>query len=63
MEIKAATELIVVSSNVYVYKKGNEKKCLRKREADAIFKGWKDAGKQVHRKYGMGGNTCWVWVE
>lgn len=62
MEIKA-TEMIIVSGSTYGYKKGTEKKCLRKREADAIFKAWKDAGKQVHRKYGMGGKTCWVWVE
>lgn len=56
-------ELLIVSGSVYAYTDGKEKKCLRKREAETLFHTWKDAGKKIHRRYGMGGKVNYIWID
>jgi hypothetical protein len=56
-------ELLIISGNTYSYRQGDNYRTISKRECDRIFKRWKDSGETIHRKYGMGGRTCWVWIE
>ena len=56
-------ELLIISGNRYSYRQGDDHRTISKRECDRIFKRWKDNGKTIHRKYGMSGRTCWVWIE
>jgi hypothetical protein len=58
-----AKEILIISDRVYSYKSGDEHRNITKRESEKIFKRWKDNGETVHRKYGMNGRTCWVWIE
>lgn len=57
-------ELLINDGTKYYYQAtdGTRKKVTSK-EAWAIFTGWKEAGRTINRKYGMGGRVTWVWPE
>ena len=55
-------EMIIVEGRKHFFTKGEERKAITAKKAEAIFAEWKAEGLTVSRKYGMGGKVCWVWV-
>ena len=56
-------EMILVDGRKYFYKVGESREQITAKQADKIFRGWKEAGRQICRKYGMGGRITWIWPE
>ena len=57
-------EMIINEGTKYFYQTASgERSSISSKRAWAIFTGWKEAGRKICRKYGMGGRVTWVWPE
>lgn len=57
-------EMLIESRGRYSYQTADgERKNITPKKAWEIFTGWKNAGRKIQRKYGMGGQVTWVWPE
>lgn len=56
-------EMIIVEGRKYFYTKGESREQVTEKQANKIFREWKEAGRKTCRKYGMGGKVTWIWAE
>jgi len=53
---------IIIEGRNYFYTDGTCRKSITKSEAEKLFRSWKQAGKEIHRNYALGGRVLHVWT-
>ena len=56
-------EMIIVSGRKYFYTDGKVRKQITAKEGEKMFQGWKAEGKNIKRRYTMGGKVVQCWYE
>ena len=54
---------LIVDGSRYFLSCDGKRAAITKKEAERMFADWKQSGRTIHRKYGLGGQVVWIWPD